>query len=152
MPHEAPEPFGPTIEPAIYADPSVQAIPAQAALTPQPDAADRETTVDLIRAVERARKSRVLVYWTSPLAKMADGAMTAVYDQLCAIGDVDRLDLILQTNGGDIEIPWRMRLAHQRVHEALLCDHSSPRGECRHPAFDGCGRDRHDAVRGGGPD
>jgi hypothetical protein len=105
MSDEAPEPAGPPAEPIPQAGP--MQMPLLAA-EPQPEEKDRETTVELIRQIERSRRSRVLVYWTSPLAKMADAAMPSFYDQLSAIGDVERLDLVLQTNGGDVEIPWRM--------------------------------------------
>lgn len=42
------------------------------------------------------------------MAKMADGSVPALYDQLENIGDVGQLDLVLDTLGGDTEIPWRM--------------------------------------------
>jgi hypothetical protein len=80
----------------------------RAPLEPQPAEDDRSSTIDAISKIERLRRSRVLVYWTSPLAKMSDGSMPSLYDQLCAIGDVEHLDLILHTGGGDVEIPWRM--------------------------------------------
>ncbi len=121
MPDEAPEqpnpmaePQGiPVGEPQPGVSPSVPHIPGfqitpQVPLEPQPADDDGSATVELIQQIERARRSRVLVYWTSPLAKMGDGSMPSLYDQLCAIGDVEHLDLILNTGGGDVEIPWRM--------------------------------------------
>lgn len=77
-------------------------------LAPDVPADDGDITKQLIAKVEKLRQSRVLVYWTSPFAKMGDGSVPSLYDQLEAIGDVDHLDLILHTGGGDVEIPWRM--------------------------------------------
>lgn len=63
---------------------------------------------DLIRQIEAARDSRVLIYWLSPIAKIAEAAVPSLYDSLEAIGPTGRLDLILTTRGGEAEIPWRM--------------------------------------------
>jgi len=104
LPQSEPPPGAP---PGIPTVPGFQAMP-QISVEPQPPDDDRDTTLDLIRQVERARRSRVLVYWTSPLAKMGDGSMPSIYDQLCAIGDTEQLDLVLHTFGGDVEIPWRI--------------------------------------------
>jgi ClpP class serine protease len=79
-----------------------------AAAEPMPQPDDKETTVALIEALEHKRGNRVLVYWTSDLARMSDAVVRSFYDQLCAIGDVPHLDLVLQTSGGDMEIPWRL--------------------------------------------
>jgi hypothetical protein len=62
----------------------------------------------LISALEATRNSRVLVYWTTPLARMSEAAVLPLYDQLTSIGHVDHFDLFLQTGGGDTEVPWRM--------------------------------------------
>lgn len=75
---------------------------------PQPATNDKDVALDAIRQIEKTRKSRVFVYWTSPLARMADGSVPPLYDQLAAAGDMDHLDLVLHTGGGDAEIPWRM--------------------------------------------
>lgn len=117
MHDEVPEPPEPTAEPAQPAIdpqiglPGIQGIPVQSAppaLEPQPAENDGAATTELIASIEGLRRSRVVVYWTSPLAKMGDGSVPSLYDQLQAIGDVDQLDLILHTGGGDVEIPWRM--------------------------------------------
>ena len=79
-----------------------------AAAEPMPQPDDKETTVALIEALEHKRGNRVLVYWTSDLARMSDAVVRSFYDQLCSIGDVPHLDLVLQTNGGETEIPWRL--------------------------------------------
>jgi Serine dehydrogenase proteinase len=116
-PQQQPEPTAeqqavPIVDPQQQLPPTLQAGSQPQApplmLEPQPAANDRSTAVGLIERIERIRGSRVLVYWTSPLAKMADGSVPSLYDQLSAIGDVDHLDLILHTGGGDTEIPWRM--------------------------------------------
>lgn len=93
--------------PGIQGVPGVPGMPPMS-LEPQPAEQDSMETTKLIQKVERIRRSRVLVYWTSPLAKMADGSVPSLYDQLEAIGDVEQLDLVLHTGGGDVEIPWRM--------------------------------------------
>jgi hypothetical protein len=86
----------------------MQLQPTAEQLVPQPRPDERETTVRLMRGIEKLRGSRVISYWTSPMAKMADGSVAPLYDQLTAIGEVEKLDLILHTLGGDVEIPWRM--------------------------------------------
>lgn len=120
MPDEVPEQPEPTIQPPVnpLAEPppgfpagipglqGVQ-VPVQQ-LEPQPAEDDGAATTALIQSIERVRRSRVLMYWTSPLAKMGDGSVPSMYDQLCAIGDVEHLDLVLHTGGGDVEIPWRI--------------------------------------------
>jgi serine dehydrogenase proteinase len=93
------------------------AAPAQPALTPpgmvgvgpgrQPEN-DKAKLLPLIEAVEKARHSRVLVYWTSDMAKISEAVVLPLYDQLVAIGPVPRLDLVLVTRGGDTEAPWRI--------------------------------------------
>ena len=110
-PHHEPPTTAPLLKPPPELPPGVTSLPGQVVpmlLEPQPDADDAATATALIGGVERIRKSRVLVYWTSGLAKIADGSVAPLYDQLSAIGDVDHLDLVLQTHGGDVEIPWRM--------------------------------------------
>ena len=75
-----------------------------------PDSAQDEKTAldELLTKLEQVRKSRVLVYWTSPLARIADPVVLPLYDQLTTFGKVERLDLFLQTGGGDVEMPWRI--------------------------------------------
>ena len=62
----------------------------------------------MLAAIEAERGSRVLVYWTTDIARISEGVATPLYDQLQAIGHVDKLDLILFTRGGDTEAPWRI--------------------------------------------
>lgn len=77
-------------------------------LAPVPAADEKQQLDALIAALEKARKSRVLVYWTTDLAHMAEGAMLTLYDHLTSIGKTSRLDLYLRTNGGATEVPWRI--------------------------------------------
>lgn len=77
-------------------------------LEPQPAPDSRDTTISLIATLERLRKSRVLTYNTSLMAKMGEGIVAPLYDQLENIGEVERIDLVLDTLGGNVEIPWRM--------------------------------------------
>jgi hypothetical protein len=90
MPDEAPEPAIPTAPPPGPVPPQPAQGPNSGAplLAPQPLADDKQRTIDLIGQIERNRRSRVLVYWTSPLARMSEAAVPTFYDQLCAIGDV----------------------------------------------------------------
>jgi hypothetical protein len=119
MRDEVPEQFQPPLGEPVPAPPAehpaglpgVQQIPglqATSPLEPQLSDNDGEVTKALIAKIEQLRKSRTLVYWTSPFAKMGDGSVPSLYDQLQAVGDVDQLDLVLHTGGGDVEIPWRM--------------------------------------------
>lgn len=79
------------------------AVPAAAA--PQQD---KDGLIRLIETIERLRDSRVLTYVTTDLAKISDGAVPTLFDQLTAVGAVPRLDLFLMTRGGDTEVPWRI--------------------------------------------
>jgi hypothetical protein len=77
--------------------------------TPVDAAQEEKAALDaLLAQLEQARSSRVLVYWTSPIARIADPVVIPLFDQLSAIGKTDRLDLFLQTGGGDVEVPWRV--------------------------------------------
>jgi hypothetical protein len=75
---------------------------------PNPPADEKQELDDLIRALEKARGSRVLVYWTAPIARLSDAVVLSLYDQLTAIGKTGKIDLFLNTAGGDTEIPWRI--------------------------------------------
>lgn len=84
--------------------------PAQASapsLKPKPP--DDKAALDaLLTTLEAARERPAIVYWTSPLARMSLVAESPLFDQLSALGKTDRLDLVLFTNGGDTEAPWRL--------------------------------------------
>lgn len=71
---------------------------------------------DLIRQIQNARGSKVLVYITGDrqpfLTQIADDAVRFLYDHLLAMGQkgkkVARLDLFLYSRGGDVSVPWRI--------------------------------------------
>src|SRR5665213_2302780 len=90
--------------------PPAPELPASVDVAPASDPSNDEKAEleALITKLEEARNSRVVVYWTSPIARIADPVVLPLYDQLSAIGKVDRLDLFLQTGGGDTEMPWRI--------------------------------------------
>lgn len=82
---------------------------AAASVLPAVPPPDKKAELDaLIVALEQTRGSRVLVYWTTDLAVMSEGAILSLYDQLTAIGKTSKLDLLLRTNGGQTEVPWRI--------------------------------------------
>ena len=69
---------------------------------------DKQTLFQLITSIEQLRSSRVVTYVTADLARISDGAMPTLFDQLTALGQTRRLDLFLVTRGGDTEVPWRI--------------------------------------------
>ncbi len=75
---------------------------------PAPPADEKQKLDALIVALEKARGSRVLVYWTNPMARLSEAVVLSLYDQLTAIGKTPKLDLFLNTGGGDTELPWRV--------------------------------------------
>lgn len=110
QPRPTPEPDGPREPAPLVSPPFHVGGPGSPFPNREPSNAPEEvaTTRHLIEQLERLRRSRVLVYWTSPMARMADGSVPSLYDQLMEIGEVEHLDLALHTFGGDVEIPWRM--------------------------------------------
>jgi hypothetical protein len=42
------------------------------------------------------------------MARLSDAVVLSLYDQLIAIGKTPKLDLFLNTGGGDTEVPWRI--------------------------------------------
>jgi ATP-dependent protease ClpP protease subunit len=81
---------------------------ASQAATAADGPSDKAQLAGLLQAIESERKSRVVVYWTSDIARVSDAAVVPLYDQLAAAGQVEKLDLVLYTRGGDTEVPWRM--------------------------------------------
>jgi len=80
MPEEAPDAQAPPPEPQPTPQPGTPPFPGgpslvQPVLEPQPADNDKDVALDAIRQIERARRSRVLVYWTTPFAKMGDGSV-----------------------------------------------------------------------------
>jgi hypothetical protein len=71
------------------------------------------TRTDLIKEIEKQRKSRVITYITSdrqgPVnARVATDVIPLISEQLRKIGKVEKIDLFLYTSGGDTMVPWRM--------------------------------------------
>lgn len=83
--------------------------PPSSPLAPTPPPDEKERLDNSIRALEKARGgSRVLVYWTTDMARVSEAVILSLYDQLTAIGKTEKLDLFLYTRGGDTEAPWRI--------------------------------------------
>lgn len=63
----------------------------------------------LLTALEQRRGRPAIVYWTGPFAKMSIGVELSFFDQLTALGGhKPAIDLVLCTNGGDTEAPFRV--------------------------------------------
>lgn len=70
----------------------------------------------LIKKIEDARESRVLVYVTGDRqpfgARIAEDVVRPMYDHLLALEKLEpkrkKLDLFLYSRGGDVSVPWRM--------------------------------------------
>jgi hypothetical protein len=73
-----------------------------------------EERLELIRAIEAKRGSRVICYMTSLRPNLDAGIhmsdVRVLADHLLGLGSrhVGRLDLFLCSNGGDVNVPWRM--------------------------------------------
>ena len=74
----------------------------------------RETRKKLIRAIERARGSKVICYLTSlrqnTFAQMSEDGVRQIMELLLGIKNrpVAKLDLFLCSNGGNAVVPWRL--------------------------------------------
>src|SRR3990170_4598403 len=84
----------------------------------QPPPQDRTDVIPLIRRLEGLRKSRVIAYYMSDQALIADDAMPVLYRQLRATGKQTRIDLWVHSRGGATVVPWRMASAIRE-----FCDH-----------------------------
>ncbi len=76
--------------------------------SPTTSPSEKQDIGALIDRIEKARNSKVIVYWMTPQAKISEGVVVPLYDQLMSIGKADLIDLILFTAGGDTEAPWRI--------------------------------------------
>jgi hypothetical protein len=85
-------------------------MPPVPATPPSPTTSPTEKTdiAKLIGSIEKERNSKIIVYWMSPQARISEAAIVPLYDQLASIGETDLIDLVLFTNGGDTEAPWRI--------------------------------------------
>ena len=90
---------------ARQATPSAQASVPPVTKAP-PD--DKSQLDGLLTRLENERKRPAIVYWTTQLAKVSIASEMSLFDQLQACGKQDAIDLVLFTNGGDTEAPWRI--------------------------------------------
>lgn len=84
--------------------PPVPAVPPSPSVSPT----EKQDIAKLIGSIEKARNSRVIVYWMTPQARISEAAIVPLFDQLVSIGETDLIDLVIFTAGGDTEAPWRM--------------------------------------------
>lgn len=67
---------------------------------------------DLIRELQTTRESQLVVYFLSDRRGASGGisedAVRPMFDHLRAIGDTDRVDVLLYSVGGNTEVPWRI--------------------------------------------
>ena len=79
----------------------------------------RATRKHLIEEIEAARNRRLVVYVTGDRppapAQMADDALRPLYDHLRDIDQVDDLDFLIYSRGGNIDVPWRIATALRSV-------------------------------------
>jgi hypothetical protein len=79
----------------------------------------REDRKALIEQIEDARGSRVLAYVTGDRApapaQIGDDAVRPMYDHLRDMGHVEKLDLLIYSRGGAIDVPWRIVTALRRT-------------------------------------
>jgi hypothetical protein len=68
--------------------------------------------MELIRAIEERRGSKVIAYFTGDRenvsTRVAPDVLRVFYRHLEAMGPRERLDLFLYTRGGDVLTPWRL--------------------------------------------
>lgn len=62
--------------------------------------------LSLLRSIEKARNSRVIAYIS--YSPMDDYVLIPLYKQLCSIGYVERIDLLLHSYGGVVDIPYKI--------------------------------------------
>ena len=69
---------------------------------------DKADVNAVLERLEQERQHPAIVYWTTELAKISISAELPLYDQLRTLGRQNTIDLVLFTNGGDTEAPWRL--------------------------------------------
>ena len=76
---------------------------------------NREQRLGLIQAIQKSRESRLVAYVTgdrqgAPSAQIAGDAVRPMYNHVRALGfeGVPRIDLFLYSQGGAVDVPWRM--------------------------------------------
>jgi len=75
----------------------------------------REERIRLIRDLQTARKSQVIVYFTGDRkpfgSRIAEDAVRPLYEHLLGLqidNDTQSIDLFLYSRGGDVSVPWRI--------------------------------------------
>lgn len=72
----------------------------------------REKRVELLRAIEERRRSRVIAYFTGDRenvsTRVAPDVLRVFYRHLEALDAQERIDIFLYTRGGDVLTPWRL--------------------------------------------
>lgn len=66
----------------------------------------QEKRKKLLKKIEEVRSSKVIVYVSQ--APLDDSILMPMYQELCHIGRVDKLDLILNSYGGNIDTPYKL--------------------------------------------
>lgn len=73
---------------------------------------DREERIDLLRAMESERSSKIIAYITgdraNASAQIHDDALETLYSHLEVIGETETLDVFLYSRGGDVMAPYRI--------------------------------------------
>jgi len=62
--------------------------------------------LSLLRSIEKARNSRVISYIS--YSPMDDYVLIPLYKQLCSIGKTEKIDLLLHSYGGSVDIPYKI--------------------------------------------
>lgn len=72
----------------------------------------RQERLEAIRRLQELRNSRVICYLTSTRVgmevSMAMDVIRVVYEHLRRIGHAEKIDLYLDSNGGEATVPWRL--------------------------------------------
>lgn len=68
---------------------------------------DKAALDSILTKLEKTRGRKAIVYWTTGIARISIAAELSLFDQLRECGKNSDIDLVLYTNGGDAEAPWR---------------------------------------------
>lgn len=75
---------------------------------------NREQRLELIRAIQKSRESKLVIYVTGDrrgaAGQIGRDAVRPMYDHIRAVGfeGVPRIDLFLYSQGGVVDVPWRL--------------------------------------------
>lgn len=85
-------------------------------------AVGRQRRVELIKKIEELRGTRVLVYVTGDRThvntSISDDAVRPILNHLRKLGSVEKLDVLIYSRGGAIDVPWRLNSAFRRTASA----------------------------------